>query len=81
MNLELENMVAVVTGAGQGVGREIARTLAAEGVKVVINDYFKDRAEVVFVDDNLILDFDYETTPRAASNYRESLRMIGETPI
>jgi 2-hydroxycyclohexanecarboxyl-CoA dehydrogenase len=47
MNLELENMVAVVTGAGQGVGREIARVLAAEGVKVVINDYFQDRAEKI----------------------------------
>ena len=34
----LENKVAVVTGAGQGVGRAIALGLAAEGAAVVVND-------------------------------------------
>jgi NAD(P)-dependent dehydrogenase (short-subunit alcohol dehydrogenase family) len=38
INLELENKVAVVTGAGGGIGREIALALAAEGVSVVVND-------------------------------------------
>ncbi len=47
MDLELEGKVAFITGAGQGVGREIGRVLALEGAKVVINDYFKDRAEAV----------------------------------
>ena len=34
----LENKVAVVTGAGRGIGQEIAMIMAAEGAKVVVND-------------------------------------------
>lgn len=36
MNGRLQDRVAVVTGAGQGVGEGIARRLAAEGARVVI---------------------------------------------
>jgi NAD(P)-dependent dehydrogenase (short-subunit alcohol dehydrogenase family) len=34
----LENKVAIVTGSGRGIGRDIALLLAKEGAKVVIND-------------------------------------------
>jgi 3-oxoacyl-[acyl-carrier protein] reductase len=36
--------VAVVTGAGEGIGREIARRLAAAGAAVVLNDVDSARA-------------------------------------
>ena len=37
MSKKLEGKVAVVTGASKGIGAEIARHLAAEGAKVVVN--------------------------------------------
>ena len=38
MAKSLQDKVIVVTGAGRGIGREIALLCAAEGAKVVVND-------------------------------------------
>lgn len=34
----LDNKVAVITGAGRGIGKEIALLMASEGARVVVND-------------------------------------------
>lgn len=47
MELGLNSQVALVTGGGQGVGRQICIELAREGARVVVNDLFAERAEAV----------------------------------
>jgi 3-oxoacyl-[acyl-carrier protein] reductase len=42
MQIDLNGRVAIVTGGGRGIGREIARTLAREGVAVAIVDISQD---------------------------------------
>ena len=39
----LNGKIAVVTGAGRGIGREICLNFAKEGAKVVVNDLGGDR--------------------------------------
>ncbi|MGW0949451.1 SDR family NAD(P)-dependent oxidoreductase [Streptomyces sp. NPDC002623] len=46
--LTLENGVALVTGGGQGVGRQVALHFAAHGAKaVIVNDFVPERAAAV----------------------------------
>ena len=45
MDMGISGRVALVTGAGRGIGLEIAQTLAGEGVRIAVNDLFPDRAD------------------------------------
>ena len=47
ISIDLGGRRALVTGAGQGVGRGIARTLAAAGAEVFVNDLVEERAKSV----------------------------------
>ena len=45
--IELEGRRALITGAGQGVGRAIALNLADAGAVVAVNDVVAERADAV----------------------------------
>jgi 3-oxoacyl-[acyl-carrier protein] reductase len=45
--LDLSGKTVLVTGGGQGVGRQIALHCAGHGAAVVVNDYHGDRADAV----------------------------------
>ena len=45
--MSIEGRVAIVTGAGGGLGREHARFLARRGARVVVNDLAQEAADAV----------------------------------
>ena len=49
---DLSGRTAFITGAGQGLGAVIARTLADQGAAVILNDLFAERADGVAAEIN-----------------------------
>ena len=73
---ELAGKVALVTGAGQGMGRAVAARLAAGGARVVVNDLRPEAAERTA---QALADAGHEATPVAGdvSNADEVREMFG----
>jgi NAD(P)-dependent dehydrogenase (short-subunit alcohol dehydrogenase family) len=75
MTQKLNGLSAVVTGSGGGVGREVALALAAEGAKVVINDFGKDKQGVRLADK--VVEEIKSAGGMAAANYDSVATMEG----
>ena len=65
---ELQGRRAVVTGAGQGVGRGIALELAGAGAEVLVNDLVEERAAAV-VDEIRLAGGSAHTAPFDVTDY------------
>lgn len=50
----VQNRVALITGSGQGIGEGIAKELAAQGAKVVINDINQEKIDNVVSEINKV---------------------------
>ena len=76
--MRLEGQVAIVTGAGQGIGRAIALTLAKEGAAVVVNDIDLERAKKV-ADEIKSLGGQAQPIKADVSNREEVNRLVEKT--
>lgn len=45
MDLQLQNQLVLITGSTQGIGKEIAKTFAEEGARVIINSRTQDKVD------------------------------------
>ena len=71
---ELAGRVAMVTGAGQGMGRAVAERLAAGGARVVVNDLNPESAQRTA---RMLTDAGHDATPVAGDVSRpEDVRQI-----
>jgi glucose 1-dehydrogenase len=52
--MEFENKVAIVTGAGQGIGFEISRNLAMQGGRVILNDIDPELSKLAAIQINQV---------------------------
>ena len=79
MDLGLEGSVAFITGGSQGIGRETARMLAAEGCKVAITARRADRLEAAAKELSDETGGDVVGFPGDMSKTEEVERTVGQT--
>jgi len=75
MTQKLKGKAAVVTGGGNGIGREVALALAAEGAKVVVNDIGRE-ADGKSAADNVVNEIT-KAKGTAVANYDSVATMAG----
>jgi 3-oxoacyl-[acyl-carrier protein] reductase len=82
-----QDQVAIVTGAGQGIGLEISRQLALQGARVLLNDIEQSLAEEaahsIRKDHGICVPFagDASSVPFIQEMVQESVRQFGKLDI
>ena len=78
----LQDRVAVVTGAGQGIGREIARVLAEHGARVVLADVNETAAKEAAADiDGVGVACDVTSEEQMRSLVADTVRDLGRLDL
>ena len=75
MTQKLAGKVAVVTGAGGGIGREVVLAMSAEGAKIVVADIGKD-ADGSYAADKVVTEIK-SAGGQAVANYDNVASMTG----
>jgi len=85
--MKLENRKAVVTGAACGIGKAIAKGLAAEGADVVIFDINEEKADEVVADikkmgrDALFVECDVGFADQVEKAFKVAVKFLGRLDI
>lgn len=86
--MRLQGKIALVTGAGQGIGRAVAVRLAQEGAKVIVNDLHDDnRAEQTLADvraagsDGCIVAADVSIAQAGRRLIEEAVKQMGSVDV
>ncbi len=88
--MKLQNQIAIITGASSGIGKSVAKCLAIEGAKVVINYPFektKDDAQAVLDEikqaggDGMICQCDVSKEDEVQNMFAQTIQQYGTVDI